>query len=155
VKAEDGKWTRRSVFLKTNVCCFSQNSKCQKDAGELRRCSTGDLDSRDFQLKHGDTKFMLTQDIANARHRGQNRYPKLSEFRANLVNSLIRQFDRYFPEGSMAMFNVLVPSNLPTSPSETLVYAPKIYDLAEKFELDQVATGNEFQMLLKSLIYNR
>ena len=68
---------------------------------------------------------MLTQAVP--RHHGDGRFTALPKLRTEIIDKIIAQFDLYFPEGSMVMFDVLMPSKLPHVAAETFVYAPKIY----------------------------
>ena len=82
----------------------------------------------------------------------RTRYLPLSELRKLFVDSLVGQLERYFPEGSYAMFDVLVPTSLPKTTGEVATYVPEIMDLADRFDYDRIATAEQFRDALIDMI---
>jgi hypothetical protein len=130
-----------------HIRAFLEKYKCRKDAGMLRKCKTTDLDDKEFVLNE---QFTLAPDASGTRAR--NPYPKLSETRGIFIDRLKEQLNKYFPEGSLSVFDVLIPSQLPRESGDVYVYAAEITDLAQRFGFDPVPLSNEFAYLLHSLI---
>jgi hypothetical protein len=137
--------------LKTNdgaaLTTFLATYRCYKDVGRLVRCKAKDLDDKDFVLTE-----QFTLKPSDGRGGGRNRIPKLTEHRNAFIDALKEQILRYFPQGSLAMFDVLEPSRLPGESGSVHSYAAKIIGLAQWFEVDPAATAEEFSFLLHSLI---
>ena len=82
------------------------------------------------------------------------RFLPLSLIRKNIIEGVIHQINKYFPEGSLEMFDVLDPNNLPTESQEVVKFCKSIKPLAERFEVDPTAANAQFQNLLNFLILN-
>lgn len=116
------------------------NCKCFKSAS-WEECVIEDLDDKNIQCD-GNT-FEHTQRSA---------YLPLSQLREKLSTAIETQLNLYFPEGALEMFEVLSPARLPVKISDVSDFALRIKDLAERFKFDVVATSQEYESLLRSLI---
>ena len=111
-------------------------------------CSTLDLDTCDFRLfKQGSTiTFTTSQSL-----RQRSDWMKLGELRIVLINALAANINSYFPEGSMSMFDVFLPFNLPTTLTEVNSYCAKLNPIALRFEANK---ENVLQQCIRFLTSN-
>src|SRR5437773_11212035 len=86
-------------------------------------CTTSDLDTCNFKLLKPVITIIFT--TPQSLHQRSD-WMKLSDLRNNLINALIANLNSYFPEGSMIMFDVFLPTNLPESISEVNNYCTKL-----------------------------
>jgi len=122
---------------------FLLKAKCFKDVNWKANCLASDLDKTQFMFGG----MIFTQP--DIRH---SRYPDLMVLRQDLVESLKSELNSYFPEGSLAMFEVLNPNELPTSDGSVYTFAPRIMPLAQRFNIDMHAVSAQFADLLRSMI---
>ncbi|PAA88322.1 hypothetical protein BOX15_Mlig021755g1 [Macrostomum lignano] len=147
---------RSLEMLKTNngprVIDFLNSCRCRRVVGptadiEYRvRCHTNDLSHSDFVCPAGTDdstqRFELKQPCSRLRRRGCSTdatdvglYPALSEIRLVIIDSIVSQLRKYFPEDDYSIFDVLNPESLPTA--ETLhtvfTYSSRIIPLARRF----------------------
>lgn len=135
------------------LALFLHNSKCIKNGGELKKCTTADLDTKEFHLKSANALFKLKKTETARHHRhSHDSPPPLSEIRGKIIDGLVSEINRYFPAESMEVFDVLEPSKLPATADEVFVFAPKIFGLAKLMQIDEQKCSNEYSILLRSLI---
>ncbi len=97
--------------------------------------------------------FSLAPNPEHGRAASTSRFPPLSEIRPLIINHLINELTKYFPEGTMAMFDALNPTQLPVDSSLVFGYSNnRIQNLAGRFGLDEEIITNEFGILLHSLL---
>lgn len=130
------------------VQAFLSTYKCFKEVGRLVRCNAKDMDDKNFVLTE---QFTLTPQ-GRSSTTTRREIPKLSELRSKIIDSLVYELKRYFPEGSLLMFDVLRPSLLPDKSAEVFSYSGKIFDVAKQFSIPAEEVSNEFAFLLHSLL---
>lgn len=131
---EDGTWITK----------FLNEHDCWKTLDRLTKCKSSDLDDKKFKVS---ANFIATPPTNVDRS-----FPKLSSFRGKFVENLLLEVERYFPEGSMKMFSVFLPRNLPKVSGEVFSYAPRAIEAANKLGFSAEKTSNEFALMLHSLI---
>ena len=101
-----------------------QQSKCpHQPCGSLENYfTTSDVVFKDIQIK----------SLANTLN--ENTF-KLH--RKQIIAALLKEIDSYFPEGSLHVFNIFDPVNLPVTEDELESFGQtEIIELSEKFQLD-------------------
>ena len=117
--------TVEGTFLKK----FLKEIECNKLEG-LTNCNVKDLDNFDVILNLGNEKMVLKQPY-DQRVANNNHYNILSRFRNNLIDSLKEQINAYFPEGSLEIFDVLDPVNMPMEMDNVPSYCLQVKLLAK------------------------
>jgi hypothetical protein len=122
-------------YLKTNngqnLDSFIKHSKCLVNLVWIQ-CTTLHLDTHDIQFLKQGTTLTLTHSQQSRSH---TEWMKLSNLRIQLLNGLHEQISFYFPEGSISMFDILMPSNLPKEIKGVQAFCIKLQPLAVRFEL--------------------
>ena len=85
---------------------------------------------------------------------GKDRIPAgFLNLKSEFLRSLAEELRDCFPEGSYALFEILVPKKLPRITNEAFVYGhDEIQELAKKFDLDAETATKEWIDLLISMI---
>ena len=78
---------------------------------------------------------------------------KLETFREDFMNKVQFELEQYFPEGSLADFDVLDPKKLPRNESECQFYGSvQILRLAERFSIDGTKALNGWTSILIKIV---
>ena len=86
-----------------------KNARCLKN-NIWKPCSSADMDMYVFKiLFNGDFTVFTKHD-----QRSSSKWTELQTLRIKLIDALLNEINSYFPEGTYEMFDVFLPSNLPT-----------------------------------------
>jgi len=70
----------------------------------------------------------------------------------SLINNLITQFKVYFPEGSIKLFDILMPANLLSRLQDVRAYSLQIKQLAKRFLMNEEIISVQFSNLISHMI---
>lgn len=82
-------------------------------------------------------------------------WPSLNDIRETYLDSLMEEFESYFPDGNLENFEVLSPARMPKANDEVIVRVygiAEITGLARFFKIDEENCINEWQTLLLSIV---
>jgi len=128
-----------------NVAMFLHEARCVKD-DVSERCESLEnyLNSENVQYK-----FLLLDN-------DEEQFTGIVEYKNNIFDAILKEFDRYFPDGDLNDFNVLDPLNMPVPNDEagTRTYGiVKIGDLNNYFKItDNDEIIQQWQALLLSIV---
>ena len=127
---------------------FIKNAQCFKQS-MWQVCETLDLDNNKIKKIFNGEELNFEPFVETGT---EVRFLLLSLIRENTIEGVIHQINKYFPESSLEMFDVLDPNNLPTESREVVKFCKSIKPLAERFEVDPTAANVQFQNLLNFFI---
>jgi hypothetical protein len=128
-----------------------QHALCYKKSQWLT-CSLQDFDTCNFKLNIQGEDISFTHLPTKGRYEKQKKWWTISKLRVDLIDALNTLLNSYFPEGSFAMFNVLLPKNLPHQLGDVSNYGMQIKHLANRFKMDGALVSNQFSNIIKQLI---
>ena len=81
-------------------------------------------------------------------------YPKLTEIQFDMIESLIKNVRRYFPEGCLDMYKVLNPKTWPSAYQVDfgLEYIHELYDLVKPPGATKQEVYSQWKIMVKSII---
>lgn len=127
---------------------FLSDTKCEMDfePGSFEPCK-----SFDDYIKSGK---ILYQDVELGDDRKE--IPDISRYRTDLINSLKKQVNTFFPDGNLDSFNVFDPKNIPDPKDYSAIRTyglTKIKDLNLFFKIcEQDKIINEWQSVLEEML---
>jgi hAT family C-terminal dimerisation region len=132
---------------------FVQNlissGKCLKDS-IWTACTNADLDITDLKMKlQGED---ITFSNSKITRQENERWPRLSIIRTQLINAMVLEIREFFPEGSLNLFEVLNPSFIPKNIETLDSYSSKIIPLAERFSFNTATIVAQFSEILNFII---
>jgi hAT family C-terminal dimerisation region len=137
--------TENRDFIKN----FISNGKCLK--GSIwDTCTYEDLNAANLKMKLQGEEIVFAYN-SKTRQEGE-RWPQLSTLRPQLIEAIIIELNSYFPEGSLNIFDVLIPSLLPNKIDLITEYAEKIKPLADHFKFDKTTVAIQFAEILNFMI---
>lgn len=144
---QDLEWfkTENGEFMNN----FMSNGKCLKET-IWHACTNEDLDNCNIRMKLQGEDIVFSNNQRTRQE--EERWPRLSTFRTQFIESVISEIHSYFPEGSTSMFDVFNPSSLPKNMKSVPSYSKKIIQVAERFQFNSATLITQFSALLQFLI---
>lgn len=137
-----------------SLTSFLNKARCYKTVDRLAKCKAADLDDKRFAFSpdNASEAIFFHPDSGDTR---RELFKPLSRIRGPIVDAVIQEITRYFPDDSLSMFEVLLPKNFPalSEEDELYGYSNRIQELAHRFlpKCDVLDVQNEFFYLLTSL----
>lgn len=126
-----------------------KNARCLKN-NIWKPCSSADMDMYVFKiLFNGDFTVFTKHD-----QRSSSKWTELQTLRIKLIDALLNEINSYFPEGTYEMFDVFLPSNLPTIAADIKEYSTNINKVAIRFGYIPSVTASQFNKVLASILMN-
>ena len=153
-----GKETMRSQMfkaledLKQNngpfLTFFLQHALCNKD-NVWTLCSVNDLNTCYIKFVMNGKQLQFNNKVVR---RDNVAWSALNNLRLNIINSILAEINKYFPEGSLEMFDVFNPSKLPTMIKNVPKYSAGIFNVATRFGFVATLMQKQFSKILVSMI---
>src|SRR5271156_2631826 len=153
-----GKETMRSEMFKAienlkqnngpHLTFFLQHALCKK--GNLwTQCLMNDLNTCDVRFNINGKQVAFQNKVAR---RDNIAWLALNNLRVMIVDAILIEITKYFPEGSFEIFEVLNSSKLPLITGNIAQYSTGISNLAARFGFITSNIQNQFSKLLTSMI---
>ena len=127
---------------------FLQYALCKKNNLWIM-CTINNLTICDVQFVMNGKQLTFQNKVVR---RDNIAWAALNDLRLNIVNSVLIEIQKYFPEGTFQMFDVLHPSKMPKVVKNVPQYSTGISILAERFGLSKSVIQKQFSNLLISMI---
>lgn len=125
---------------------FLDEARCESDMHEIERCSNLDQYIRSNKIIYKNIIIYNDQDDI----------PEINEYRTRLLDMLLSEFEKYFPDGDLKNYDALDPMNMPKPDdyvSARTYGIIKIKELNNYFQIgDESTVLNEWQKLLESVV---
>jgi hypothetical protein len=132
-----------------HVQTLLRDAQCYK-AAIWSNCNAQDLDTENFRFSINNQAISFAAQ--SIRLSSSSRWPALSAIRVQLIDAIINQLGTYFPDGSMELFEILNPLNLPSTAENVATYATGIAQLSLRFEEDVPTAIRQFATVLTSMM---
>ena len=127
---------------------FLQHASCKKD-NLWTLCSVDDLNACDIKFVMNGRQLQFNNKVVR---RDNTAWSALSNLRLNIINSILAEINKYFPEGSFEMFDVFNPSKLPIILKNVPKYSAGISHVATRFGFVATVIQKQFSKILVSMI---
>ncbi len=127
---------------------FLQHATCKKN-NIWMLCTLNDLNDCEVKFTMNGRQLTLSNKIVRRDNAG---WAALSTLRLRVVDAVLFEIQKYFPEGSFQMFEVLNPSKLPTMTKNVPKYITGITNLAARFGFGTSVIQKQFSKLLITMI---
>jgi hypothetical protein len=127
---------------------FLQHALCNKN-NIWTTCSANDLNLCDVKFVMKGKELQFNNRVGRRDAVG---WSALSNLRLTIINSILAEINKYFPEGSVEMFDVFNPSKLPTLLKNVPKYSTGITNVASRFGFAATLLQKQFSNILVSMI---
>jgi hypothetical protein len=112
-------------------------------------CTLNDLNTCDVKFTMSGKLITFQNKVSR---RDNTAWSALNTLRLKIVDAVLIEIQKYFPEGSFQIFEVLNPPKLPTMIKNVPKYSAEIVNLATRFGFVASVLEKQFSKLLISMI---